>query len=99
MFYNVTNIIELTRRSTSKLCYITNIIAKNPSRTYGDTQVCETGKRVWHTMPPSIITIFHKYKNNYICEYITYSGVRVIASRIFHEIFLPIGELAIRRTL
>ena len=27
-----------------------------------------------------------------------YSGVRVIASRILHEIFLLIGELAIRRT-
>ena len=30
--------------------------------------------------------------------YIYYSGVRVIASRILHEIFLLIGELAIRRT-
>ena len=29
---------------------------------------------------------------------INYSGVRVIASRILHEIFLLIGELAIRRT-
>ena len=30
--------------------------------------------------------------------YIKYSGVRVIASRILHEIFFLIGKLAIRGT-
>ena len=35
---------------------------------------------------------------NFTLSSLSYSDVRVIASRILHEIYLLIGELAIRRT-